>query len=130
MGILQIKKIGLKIPVLEGASMKNMKVGAGHITGTAKPGQNGNSAIAAHRSRSYGHMFNRLDELKPGDEIVVKDKGKTYKYKVLKKHVVKPSDVSVLNGDPSKRILTLVTCTPINTATHRLIVHAELDEAG
>ncbi|WP_409272471.1 class D sortase [Neobacillus sp. SCS-31] len=129
MAVLQIKKIGLKIPVLEGATMKNMKKGAGLITGTALPGQPGNSAIAAHRSRAYGQMFNRLNEMEKGDTIVIKDKNKTYTYKVYKIKVVKPTDTSVLNAIPQKRILTLVTCTPIKTATHRLIVQAELIES-
>lgn len=125
-GVLQIKKIGLKLPILEGATMKNMRKGAGVISGTAIPGQPGNSAIAAHRSRHYGHMFNRLNEMEKGDTIVIKDKNRTYIYKVYKKTVVKPTDTSVLNPIPKKQTITLVTCTPIKTATHRLIVHAEL----
>ncbi|RDU37501.1 hypothetical protein DRW41_06555 [Neobacillus piezotolerans] len=129
-GVLQIKKIGLKIPVLEGATMKNMRKGAGLINGTTLPGQPGNSAIAAHRSRSYGHMFNRLNELEKGDTIIIKDRNRTYTYKVYKKMVVKPTNTSVLNAIPEKRILTLVTCTPIKTATHRLIVQAELIKEG
>ncbi|WP_053368370.1 class D sortase [Bacillus sp. FJAT-27245] len=129
-GVLQIKKIGLKIPILEGATMKNMRKGAGLINGTALPGQPGNSAIAAHRSRSYGHMFNRLNEMEKGDTIVIKDKNRTYTYKVYKKMVVKPTNTSVLNAIPQKRTITLITCTPIKTATHRLIVQAELIESN
>ncbi|WP_059171856.1 class D sortase [Bacillus sp. FJAT-27445] len=129
-GVLQIKKISLKIPILEGATMNNMRKGAGLITGTAMLGKPGNSAIAAHRSRHYGHMFNRLDELEKGDRIVIKDQNKTYIYKVFKKTVVKPTNTSVLNTIPQKQTLTLVTCTPIKTATHRLIVQAKLIDSN
>lgn len=129
LGIIEIKKIGVKLPILEGASLKNMKIAAGHITGTAFPGEAGNAAIAAHRSWTYGKMFNRLNEVKNGDEIVIQDKGHLYKYRVFNRMVVKPSNTSVLVGKPSERRLTLITCTPLKTATHRLIIQAELEKS-
>ena len=50
------------------------------------------------------------------------------KYIVYEKLIVKPDDVSVIKGDKSDSILTLVTCTPIYIASHRLIIHARLEE--
>lgn len=38
-GIIQIDKIDLKLPILEGATAQNMKVGAGHMTETAPLGR-------------------------------------------------------------------------------------------
>ncbi|WP_174728182.1 class D sortase [Mesobacillus harenae] len=126
LGILEISKISVKLPILAGATMQNLDVGAGHLSGTVFPGEGGNAAIAAHRSRSYGKMFNRLDELDSGDIISVRNKEQTIQYKVTSTQVVTPSDVSVL-GSTGKdtETLTLITCTPIETATHRLIVKAE-----
>ncbi|MDP4162757.1 MAG: class D sortase [Bacillota bacterium] len=126
LGILKIPKIDLRVPILEGASLKNMKIAAGHITGTSFPGEPGNIAIAAHRSRTYGRMFNRLNEIQTGDQLILEDKHHTYKYQVYKKMVVKPSNTSILNGTRSEKTLTLITCTPIDTATHRLIIKAKL----
>jgi hypothetical protein len=40
--------------------------------------------------------------------------------------VVKPEDVSVLASSKNEKTLTLITCTPIDTATHRLIVKAKI----
>lgn len=124
-GTIEIKKINLVLPILEGANQKNLKIAAGHLEGTSFPGEPGNMAIAAHRSRTYGKMFNRLNELKPGDEIIVKDRKHTYTYQVYNISIVEPDDLSVLKRDGNNQILTLITCDPIDTGTHRLIIHAK-----
>jgi len=123
-GRLEIPKIDVNIPILEGASKANLKVGAGHINGTSKIGSIGNAALAAHRSHTYGRMFNRLDELDIGDKIIVTTNDGTFEYIVYKKLVVEPTDTSVLNRSKEDRVLTLITCTPLYTATHRLVIHA------
>lgn len=125
-GIIEIKKIDVKLPILEGASLNNLSRAAGHLKGTAYPGEIGNSAIAAHRGYSYGRMFNRLNELKPSDQIIVRDKKKTFVYQVFESIIVRPDDLSILKGNGKDRILTLITCEPVNTGTHRLIIHAKL----
>jgi len=125
---LIIDKINLKLPVLEGATEKNMKYAAAHMKETTPLGEIGNAAIAAHRVRTKGRLFNRLDELEVGDEIIVQQKGVQYSYTVFKTSIVEPTDVSVLNRNDKDKILTLITCDPIVNATHRLIVHAKMDE--
>ena len=126
LGIIEIKRINIRLPILEGATQKSMKIGAGHLAGTPFPGQPGNSAIAAHRSRAFGKMFNRLGEVKVGDIIVVKDRKNTYKYMVFERLIVTPDDTSVLKGSGQESLLTLITCDPVDTATHRLIIQAKL----
>jgi sortase A len=126
LGIIEIPKIKTKMPVIKGTSEQVLDMGAGYLEGTAYPGQVGNSAIAAHRSRTYGRMFNRLDEIKEGDKVTIKtDKG-TYQYEVFDTFLVKPNDLSVLQKKGDKKILTLITCHPSNNPTHRLIVQAIL----
>lgn len=126
LGVIEINKINLRLPILYGASKSNLDLASGLLKGTSLPGAPGNSAIAAHRSRSYGSMFNRLDEIGAGDVVTVRDKKGTYQYKVYETLVVEPQDVSVLNSSRDEKTLTLITCTPIDTATHRLIVKAEM----
>ena len=125
LGIIEVDKINLKLPVLQGATQQNMKFGAGHITGTAMPGNSGNAAIAAHRSQTYGKQFNRLDEIDSGDTITFRTSNENYQYKVYEKLVVTPEEVSILAGNQDEKTITLITCTPIDTATHRLIVKAK-----
>jgi sortase A len=130
LGILTIKKINLKLPILEGATQENLKIAAGHLEGTAMLGESGNTAIAAHRSRTYGKMFNRLNELEVGDEIIIEDHTNKNMYEVYEILIVEPEDVSVLEGSENEKIVTLITCEPINTGTHRLIIHAKIKKTG
>lgn len=127
LGIIQIKKIKVKAPIVEGVRPSNLKSAVGHIPGTAALGQPGNSALAGHRSYTFGKFFNRLDEIVVGDEIVITTKKEDLTYKVFKTHVVTPDDVSVLKGSKDDNIITLITCTPIYVASHRLIVVARLE---
>lgn len=124
--LIEIAKIDLKLPVLEGATKANMKHAAAHMKETAPLGEIGNAAIAAHRARTKGRLFNRLNEVVVGDVITVKTSDQVYNYEVYDISVVLPSDVSVLDGNNKDKILTLITCDPLVDPTHRLIVHAKL----
>ncbi|WP_379158713.1 class D sortase [Paenibacillus sp. sgz5001063] len=125
-GIIRIDKINLKLPILEGATKANMKHAAAHMKETAAIGQVGNAAIAAHRSRTAGRLFNRLNEVEIGDTISVQTSEQDYRYVVYDISIVEPTDISVLNGQGKDKILTLITCDPLVNPTHRLIIHAKL----
>lgn len=126
--IIGIDKINLKLPVLEGATKANMKHAATHMKETTPIGEVGNAAIAAHRARTTGRLFNRLNEVAVGDMITVKTSEQTYNYEVYNISVVDPTDISVLNENGKDKILTLITCDPLVNPTHRLIVHAKITE--
>lgn len=128
LGVMKIDKIKVNTPVVEGVKPENLSAGVGHIPGTAAIGEAGNTAIAGHRSYTFGRFFNRLDELNEEDEIIIDNKEKTFRYKVYEKLIVEPSDTSVLEWDDSGSILTLITCHPIYVASHRLIIHARLED--
>lgn len=128
LGIIKIDKIKIKYPIVEGVNLKNISRAIGHVPGTAGLGQPGNCALAGHRNYTFGRYFNRLDEVKVGDIISITTKKAEFRYKVYQKLVVLPDDVSVLKGSKDDTVLTLITCTPIYVATHRLILHARLDE--
>ncbi|MGR6127969.1 class D sortase [Paenibacillus sp. SER-28] len=123
---ISISRIALKLPVLEGATRINMRHAAVHMPETGTLGQAGNAAIAAHRARTSGRLFNRLNELKIGDKIVVNTRGNQYVYSVYSLKVVDPTDVSVLKSFKKQKLLTLITCDPLVNPTHRLIVQAKL----
>jgi sortase A len=124
-GIMEIPKINLKTPIGEGVDMETLKFAVGHFKGTALPGQNGNFCVAGHRSYTYSEYFNRLDELKKGDKIIIITKTEEFNYIVTDSFVVEPTHTEVLNNTKDAT-LTLVTCTPLRIATHRLIIKATL----
>lgn len=99
---------------------------AGHNQGTAMPGQNGNMVLVGHRD-IRGSIFLRLNELQKGDEFQVFTATSSYRYIITEVRVVEPTEVSVLNPtlDPTA---TLITCTPIGLATHRLVLKAVLEK--
>lgn len=124
-GILYIPKINLTAAIGEDTNMSTLKYSVGHFKSTAFPGEKGNCCIAGHRSYTYGEFFNRLDELEKGDEIIIKTNFGTFKYMIDEKFTVEPTQTEVLN-QTENAILTLVTCTPVRAATHRLIIRASL----
>ncbi|XEC92886.1 class D sortase [Paenibacillus tarimensis] len=123
---IKIPKINVSLPVLSGATTQNMKYAAAHMKETSPLGEIGNAAIAAHRARTKGRLFNRLGELDVGDEIIIKENNKEYVYTVYEVLIVEPTDVSVLNRNRKDKVLTLITCDPVINPTHRLIVHAKI----
>lgn len=129
-GRIKIPSAAIDLLLVEGTSKKALKMGAGHMTGTALPGEIGNCAIAAHRNYTFGQMFNRLDEVAIEDEVCLEIGQESYTYKVRDITIVEPDDLSVINPSQDKKQITLITCHPIYKATHRLIVTGDLSEGG
>ena len=126
-GVLSIEKIGAKLPVTDGVTAAQLKVAVGHVRGTPEIGGEGNSVIAGHRSYTYGQFFNRLGEMAVGDVIRYQPKdGEAMEFTVYEILEVEPDDPAALEQPEGKNTITLLTCTPIRTATHRLLVRAEL----
>lgn len=104
-----------------------------HLRGTGYPWQQeSNTYLAGHRlgfPRTESFLtFYDLQKLENGDKVFVKDaEGTEYTYEVFKEFVVGPSDLSVTEPIPGKRVLTLQTCT-LPDYSERLIVQAELVE--
>jgi sortase A len=121
-GRLEIPRIGLSVMVVEGVGGADLERAAGHIPGTALPGQRGNVGIAGHRDT----FFRPLAAIHPGDTMTMGTLDGLYRYQVVSTKIVRPEDVSVLY--PTGRdSLTLVTCYPfhfVGSAPLRFIVRA------
>ena len=113
----------------EGTDSFSLSRGPGHYVGTALPGQQGNVAIAGHRT-GWGSPFLRLNDLKPGDRIILTTReGTRYRYEVLRKIYVAADADRVLKQEPNAdgdRRITLTTCDPPHTSDRRLIVQGVL----
>jgi sortase A len=122
----EIPKLGVDTIVVQGTSPSALKAGAGHYPFTPLPGANGNVAIAGHRT-TYGRPFNRIDQLKVGDTIILSTPdGKKYTYRVSRPpFVTSPFDWTII-AKSKKPLLTLTTCHPKGSARERMVVRAEL----
>lgn len=123
-GIISVPAIGLEQALIEGAGRDELKKGPGHYPHSPLPGHSGNVSIAGHRT-TYGAPFFRLDELKPGDEVIVETVQGRFVYTITGSTIVSPDDVSVISATDDNRI-TLTTCNPKYSARERLIVTGTL----
>ena len=121
---IEIPEIGLSRHVVEGVAVADLKKGPGHYPESPLPGQEGNAAIAGHRT-TYGAPFNRIDELEAGDEIFVQTLQGRFRYIVKEQLIVRPDQVEVLEDKGDNR-LTLTACHPKYSARQRIVVVAEL----
>lgn len=119
-----IPAIGVDAPIVEGVGWEDLKKGAGHLPGSANPGERGNMYIAAHND-IFGEIFRHLDRLELGDEFFVYSGDEAFRYVVTTKRVIDPSDVSVMYPT-TQPIATLQTCYPYLVDSHRLVVIGEL----
>jgi sortase A len=125
---LSIPKIDLAAVIVEGTSRHALMLGPGHMKDTPTPGELGNAVVTAHRDTFFRHIY----ELQKGDEILVQRNGRTFRYAVISKHIVKPTDLSVVKASQDSR-LTLITCYPtyfIGPAPERLVVTSQLVDGG
>ena len=81
MAKIEIPRIGVDWIVVEGVDVADLRKGPGHYPGTALPGVRGNVAIAGHRT-TYGAPFQDINELDPGDEIILTTVTGRYVYRV------------------------------------------------
>jgi LPXTG-site transpeptidase (sortase) family protein len=104
----------------------------GQIRGSAYVTQ-GNTVLVGHVRGQLGNVFDRLDQLTPGDQVIARSRGQEYSFTVTDKEVLPPDDTSPVGPTTSPR-LTLMTCTglfdPINRDySDRLWVIAEPSDA-
>jgi sortase A len=123
-GRLEVPRLHLSVVAREGVDTRTLRGAAGHVPGTALPGEAGNAAFAAHRDT----FFAPLRFVRKGDAVTVTTPEGQFHYVVSSTRVVDPDDVTVL--DPTKDpTLTLVTCYPFDyfgSAPQRFIVRARL----
>ncbi len=124
MGIVKIPKIGVKLPIYHGSSQDVLAYGAGHLYGTDLPvgGKNRHAVITAHTGLPHATMFDDLIYLKKGDFFYLDIQGETLRYKVFRISVVEPNNISLLQREKGRDLVTLLTCTPYGVNSQRLLV--------
>ncbi len=139
---IEIEKIDVTAPIVwttsnnEKSLLKDLEKGVVRLPKTGIPAQEGNMVISGHSSNyvwakgNYNYIFQNLNELIPGDKIILKTtqaNGKVFEktYIIKKKQVVKPDDPLIFENNEGLSEITLVTCWPLRTTWKRLIIKAE-----
>lgn len=106
---------------------------AGWHLNSARPGERGNVVISGHNNSTGGRVFGNLEELEIGNQLtVMTDTGEAYEYQINDKQIVRAFGASQETLDYLHQViqpteteqLTLISCWPSWTNTHRLIIIA------
>jgi len=81
----------------------------------------GHSSYYAWDKGRYKDVFALLHEVQEGDIAEVYWNGKKYVYELTQSTIILPTETSVLKQPNDRRIITLMTCTPVGTNKNRLI---------
>lgn len=135
MGVVYIPRFGSdwNRNLVQGVDLPQLNMaGLGHYPTSQMPGEIGNIAIAGHRN-GYGQPLGDVDQLKPGDPIIIRTQDYWYVYDYTSYEIVTPDDTAAVTPNPfdpsqppTTRMLTLTTCEPKYSApTHRWISYAQ-----
>ena len=124
MGIVEIPKIDIKLPIYHTTDENVLKQAAGHLEGSSLPigGKSTHAVISAHRGLPSASLFTDLDQMEKGDIFILHILGKHLAYKVDQIKTVLPDETSDLDIIEGEDHVTLITCTPYGVNTHRLLV--------
>ena len=125
---LYIPSVKLTKPILDGDSPKTVNRGIWRVPTGSSPARESNTVLVGHRfSYKNPSVFYHLDKVEHGDTIYVSWNKKIYVYKVDQIRTVTPDTTSV--EDPSDEPkLTIYTCTPLWSTSHRLVIQSKLDK--
>lgn len=124
MGYVEIRKIGVKLPIYHGTADNVLQVAVGHLYGSSLPvgGESTHVCVSGHTGLPKAMLFTDLTELADGDTFTLSVLNETLTYQVDQIKVVEPTDVSDLKIIPGQDYVTLITCTPYGVNSHRLLV--------
>lgn len=124
MGYVEIPAIQIRLPIYHGCTENELSKGAGHLPSSSLPvgGKSTHAVLAAHSGRADSKMFTDLDQVKEGDLVYLYVLNKTLTYEIDQITVTTPDDTDTIQIIDGEDLLTLLTCTPYGTNTHRLLV--------
>jgi LPXTG-site transpeptidase (sortase) family protein len=127
--------VGWKTTIIDGQPVSEWEVAdyaVGFLKTTALPGAIGNTVMAGHNNIN-GEVFKYLILVKVGEDIFVTADNRVYRYTVTEKMLLPerdmPLDVRIQNAQwiapTTDDRLTLVSCWPYTSNTHRVIIVAK-----
>lgn len=121
---LTIPKLQVSLPVFGHTSDQLLQFGACLLDGTSIPigGKGTHAVISGHRGVPNATLFSHLPQLHAGDRFLITIGKRTLAYRVFKRQVIDPTDLSPLRLVPGQDLVTLMTCTPYMVNSQRLLI--------
>ncbi len=123
LGIVEIPRLGVEQVFVEGSASEQTATGPGLKPDSVLPGQTGVAVLVGRRA-TFGAPFRKLDQLAPGDRILVTTGQGRFTYVV---DLVRTSDAPTTEIEQVPARLTLITSDPAITPSRSLMVTARLD---
>ncbi len=129
-GTLIIPSINVNLPIFDGVSNINLQKGIAHLDNTSYPTGEPSThcVLAGHSGLSRAKILDDLDKLQIGDTFQIDYLNSVHNYVVINIQVVLPDQTDSLRIQQGDTLVTLVTCTPKNINTHRLLVTGRLTD--
>lgn len=126
-GSVYVPAMGCDLALYYGASYEHLSVGAAVVSGTSVPlGEaTSNCVIAAHRGWSGASMFRNIEDVRIGDELILRTPWDVLVYKAVETRVISPSDSGAVAIQEGRDMVTLVTCHPYGSNYQRYVVYFE-----
>ena len=107
-GILDIPKMDVTLPLYLGATQEKMAKGAVMLGQTSFPvqGTDSNCVIAAHRGWKGIPMFREIERLEIGDELTVQNCQETLTYRVSEIEIILPDESDKIMIQPGRNMVT------------------------
>jgi len=113
--------------------LNSRTLGIGRYLESDQLGEEGNFAVAAHRT-TWGATFGNIGELRVGDRIYVEVPEGWHSYEFRNLEYVWATEVDVLNSfpkmnveEPGARVITLTSCHPKFSEAERIIAYGVYD---
>ncbi len=127
-GVISIPKLDLELPLFLGASEEHLSDGAAVLSQTSIPigGSNTNCVIAGHRGWYGAAYFRYVDQLQPGDDVIITNLWESLYYAVVETTIIQPNDVEAIHIQKNRELITLLTChPPASGGKERMLVFCE-----
>ncbi len=139
---LEIPMIGIVAPLVFAQTeeikeiVQDLNRGVVAYPGPFLPGRGGNLVVLGHSAPPfwpkirYEWVFSKLNDLKPGDEVLVNFEKRRYRYQVTRKIFLdKGEEIPVRGKEDSPQFLYLVTCWPPGRDLRRIVIEAVLTDS-
>ena len=129
-GEIDIPRIGASFTLVKGTGTEELAEGPGiywhgEYPQSHFPGSGGITAIAGHRT-TFLAPFRHVEELRPGDQIIITMPYARFLYRVRRTRVVTPEDVAAVMHPGGGVRLVLSSCNPPFSAAQRILIDAGL----